>query len=96
MLKTEKCEKCGVPKGEYIFRCFYENVECYQTGDGNLYAAENSELLAINTEFYDLIPITKDKAMEVILVKGLCQKCYNQQQHKLQKEKNESQIPKLF
>jgi len=92
MKNLEKCEKCGVPNGEYIFRCKYENVECYQTGEGNLYASENSELLAINTEFYDLEPITKDKAKAVILVKGLCQKCYNQHL----KEKNESQIPKLF
>ena len=75
----ETCKNCNVPKDEYIFRCFYDNKECYQTANGNLYDATNSQLIAQNTECWDLIPITKDKAVKVVLVKSLCQKCYSKQ-----------------
>lgn len=89
---NNKCEVCGVANYEYIFRCTYFGKECYQTADGDLFDADNSEPIETYTQFLDLIPTGQDKAIRVVLtishlnhnindnrhenLKAMCQRCH--------------------
>lgn len=88
----DKCEFCGVENKKWIFRCKWDGYECYQDSDGGLFFAENSKKIDNNTEFWDLEPLGKDKAIKVVLIiahldhdvtnndysnlKALCQRCH--------------------
>jgi hypothetical protein len=66
---ANRCECCGVENYALIFRCRYDGVECYQTIDGHLFNADNSELMARDTEHWNLYPTNRshDRAIKVIL-----------------------------
>jgi hypothetical protein len=87
-----RCEFCGVPNHELIYRGYWNGREVYQTSDGNIYDAGTSELLT-NDIYADIEPLNgKDKAIKVVLtvahlnhdvkdnrdenLRALCQRCH--------------------
>ncbi len=88
-----KCEVCGVLNHAYIFRCMYDGRECYQTVNGDLYDANNSELIDTETYDYSLDATHTDRAIKIILtvahldhnpqnndynnLRAMCQRCHN-------------------
>lgn len=67
---ANKCECCGVPNGEYIFRGYLDGEEVYQTPDGNIYNASNSEIIAYEAWYVDIKPSTgnhNQKAIKIVL-----------------------------
>ncbi len=64
-----KCEVCGVENGEAIFRGIYNGVQVYQTGDGSIYNASNSEFITEDA-YAEIHPLSGDEnqmAIKVVL-----------------------------
>ena len=88
-----KCENCGVSNCIYVFRGKTpEGREVYQTNDGNIYDATNSEFIEQNY-FAEISATGKETAIKVVLtiahldhniahndygnLRALCQRCHN-------------------
>ena len=88
-----KCEFCGVKNYAYVFRGKTpEGREVYQTYDGSIYDAANSEFIEQNY-FSEISATGKETAIKVVLtiahldhdvanndygnLRALCQRCHN-------------------
>jgi 5-methylcytosine-specific restriction endonuclease McrA len=91
---NNKCEFCGIPNGIWAFRGRISgNREVYQTVDGDIFNADNSELIHENLFDIEITPTGKDTAIKIVLtiahldhdttnneysnLKALCQRCHN-------------------
>lgn len=65
-----KCECCQVPNHEIIFRGFMDELEVYQTSNGNIFNASNSNLIAYEDYFGHITPLSgnpNQKSIKVVL-----------------------------
>lgn len=100
---NNKCEFCNVGNGKFIIRGTYNNIECYQDDDGDIYNASNSEYMGSDyvggvhpTNHFIRVVLTiahldhDIKNNDYNNLRALCQRCHNRHDVDFRKKNRKS------